>query len=211
MQCLLCGSETKLFFTYEARLGQQYYQCSGCSSVQLHPDFYVTREEEKARYLTHNNDVHDPGYRKFVSPIVNGILEDYEPSHKGLDFGSGTGPVIAKMLRDRSYSITTYDPFFSPDEDALNSTYDYIACCEVAEHFHQPKEEFTRLKHLLRPGGSLYLKTDLYDATIDFAGWRYKDDETHTFIYHADAFRWIKEKVGFSELKIMPDLIVLRK
>ena len=31
-------------------------------------------------------------------PITTYVLENFLPAHKGLDFGSGTGPVISSML-----------------------------------------------------------------------------------------------------------------
>lgn len=161
MHCLLCGSDTTLFFVYKARDGQKFFRCTSCGCILLHPDYYVSEEDEKARYLTHNNDVNDKRYQRFVSPIVNAILNDFSKVDEGLDFGSGTGPVISKMLRDEGYQIRTYDPFFDPDTHALSTSYDYIAGCEVVEHFHQPAKEFARLSALLRPGGKLYLKTEL--------------------------------------------------
>ena len=36
----------------------------------LDPLDYLSQEEEKERYKNHNNDVNDPRYQKFVSPIV---------------------------------------------------------------------------------------------------------------------------------------------
>jgi len=211
MKCSLCAEKINLFFTYEARKSQRYYQCTNCHSILLHPDFYISSADEKARYLTHNNDVEDPGYRKFVSPVVQAVLNDFEAHHRGLDFGAGTGPVITHMLEDHGYQLTTYDPFFIPDSSALDNTYDYIVCCEVIEHFHDPHKEFKKLKSLLKTNGVLYLKTDLYSEETDFENWSYKDDETHTFFYHADALRWIQQHIGFSRVGIQKNLIVLNK
>lgn len=197
--CILCGSETTFFRVARNR---RYFQCSGCLSVMMDPQDYVTLQEEKARYETHNNDVNDPGYQQFVSPIVKQILHHHTPGEQGLDFGAGTGPVITKLLRDKGFHIRTYDPFFDADHSCLENTYHYIACCEVAEHFHQPAAEFMKLRSLLKPGGRLYCMTELYDHDIDFDAWNYKNDETHVIFYHRRALEWIREHAGFSRLEI---------
>ncbi|MBS3777581.1 MAG: hypothetical protein KGY70_20475, partial [Bacteroidales bacterium] len=70
--CILCGSETTFFRVARKR---RYFQCSGCSSVMMDPQDYVSIQKEKARYETHNNDVNDRGYQHFVSPVVERILQ----------------------------------------------------------------------------------------------------------------------------------------
>jgi SAM-dependent methyltransferase len=127
----------------------------------------------------------------------------------GLDYGAGTGPVITKMLREKGYQIETYDPFFNPRKEALKKTYDYIVCCEVIEHFHNPVEEFEGLKNILKNGGTLYCMTQLYDSSIHFKTWNYKDDETHVIIYHRKGMEYIQKRFGFSSLEINNRLILL--
>jgi hypothetical protein len=68
--------------------------------------------EEKERYLTHNNDITDPRYQKFVQPVVNAVMENFSTASKGLDFGAGAGPVAAEVLGGKGYSVKLYDPFF---------------------------------------------------------------------------------------------------
>ncbi len=206
INCILCSSEAKPFFETKTR---DYYQCKNCSSILMDPDDYISAGEEKERYLKHNNDVNDPGYQRFVSPIVNEVLRRQSAYDSGLDYGAGTGPVIAKLLEDNGYQIETYDPFFNGNKEALRKTYDYIVCCEVVEHFHNPVEEFEGLKNILKKGGILYCMTQLYDSTINFKTWNYKDDETHFIIYHKDAMEWIRKRFGFSSLEINNRLILL--
>jgi len=139
MNCPLCSTPSQLYHTHTERDDQQYFRCPECQSIAMHPRHYLTREEEKARYLTHNNDVNDPGYQKFVRPVIQAVTTRTQTNHHGLDYGAGTGPVITKLLREKGYSMTTYDPIFIPNSEALNATYDFIVCCEVAEHFHDPQ------------------------------------------------------------------------
>ncbi len=173
----------------------------------LEPELRPNPEEEKLRYLHHENDVNDLGYQKFSSPITSAVLRDFTPSDKGLDFGAGTGPVIAKLLTDKQFNISLYDPFFHPEAELLEQRYDYIVCCEVIEHFYSPSKEFALLKRLLKPGGKLYCMTDLYHEEVKFKSWYYKNDPTHVFFYHLQSLEHIKNKFEFSKLSIEGRLI----
>ena len=159
------------------------------------------------RYKEHNNDIEDEKYQKFVSPISSSIMRDFTHNNKGLDFGAGTGPVISKILKDNDFLIEQYDPFFHNYPDLLEEKYDYIACCEVMEHFHNPKKEFGLLKKLLLQDGKLYCMTDIYNKNINFHNWYYKNDPTHVFIYHKETVNWIKEKFGFLNVTIEDRLV----
>lgn len=204
MQCTLCNSEAAL--AYE--LGRMnYYRCTNCLSIMLDPLNRLPSELEKRRYEEHNNDVDDPRYQKFVAPIVDGIKRMFGAEHTGLDFGSGPGPVITKLFRDEGFNIQPYDPFFADSPRLLDAKYDYIACCEVMEHFHSPKEEFERLRSLLKPKGILYCMTRIYSEDIDFRQWHYKNDQTHIFFYHKNALHWIQSHLNYSKLNIEGRLI----
>jgi len=204
--CPLCEGESTVFYQHKTRL---YHQCKTCKGIFVDPSLIPDSIHEKSRYEEHQNDVNDEGYQKFVSPITNAILNNYSPLDKGLDFGAGTGPVIAKILREQDYQIALYDPFFHYFPNLLNQTYDYIACCEVIEHFHFPAKEFDLLKSLLRKGGTLYCMTDIYDNSIDFHQWYYKNDITHVFIYQKETLEWIKETYGFLKLTVKDRLVTL--
>ena len=206
MKCSLC-SGTAYWLTTAA--DRDYYRCGGCRSVLLHPQFFLSSEQEKARYETHQNCTDDPRYQKFVSPIVDAIKERFGNQAIGLDFGAGTGPVITKMLSDAGYDMALYDPFFHDNPKALNQQYDFIACCEVIEHFHQPAKEFRLLRSLLKAGGVLYCKTELVSESTDFENWYYKNDPTHVFFYNQKAFAQICEDTAFSNVQIDGRLIIL--
>lgn len=217
MNCPICSTSTKttipsqLYYTHTLRNNQRYYRCPDCHSVAMHPEHYLSREDEKARYLTHNNDVNDPRYQKFVRPVIRAVTSHTQTHHHGLDYGAGTGPVITKLLREKGYSMTTYDPFFIQNSEALNITYDFIVCCEVAEHFHDPNREFSRFQQLLKPCGLLVIKTELLTPDIDFPNWYYINDPTHTIFYSSKGMRRMLIQHGFQSLDISPRLVIARK
>ncbi len=204
MECGLCGQTAGLF--YEEAL-KKYFRCGNCSAVFLSKAHHVSEQEEKERYEKHNNDVEDSGYRGFVAPIVDRVTECFSPSRSGLDFGAGTGPVAASMLREKGYHVELYDPFFWDMPEVLESKYDFIVCCEVIEHFRFPEKEFCLLKSMLKPGGMLFCMTDIYSECRDFGKWYYKDDPTHVFFYHRDTFEWIKSFLSFSRVDIRGRLV----
>lgn len=203
--CPLCKSNSNNFYK------KVYYQCVNCYGLFRPAQLLPTLEAEKNRYETHNNDVENEGYQNFVSPITNAILENHDAEDVGLDFGAGSGPVIANMLERKGYKPLLYDPIFHIYPELLERKYDYIFACEVIEHLHNPYEEFSRLYNILNTNGKLYCMTHLYDKSIDFDRWYYKNDFTHVFIYTRETIHWIATEIGFSDYKIDDRLITFWK
>ncbi len=202
--CPLCSGTSTIFYQKNKQL---FYKCDNCFGIFLDKSLRPNRNDELLRYKEHNNDINDKRYQKFVLPITSSIIKDFTKNNKGLDFGAGTGPVISKVLKDNNFSIEQYDPFFHNYPDLLNKKYDYIACCEVIEHFYNPGKEFKLLKKLLLQNGILYCMTDIYNENINFDNWYYKNDPTHVFIYHKKTIDWIKENFGFNKTTIKGRLI----
>lgn len=205
MLCSLCNSATRNFEVIKER---EYVQCINCKAILLSPESYLSPQEEKSRYRFHNNDVNDPGYLSFVSPVIDKIRSDMPTDSTGLDFGCGTGPVIASELEKSGYNIRLYDPYFQPNRTFLDKQYDFIICCEVMEHFQKPLEEFRLLRSLLKPEGKLYCKTAVWNEAINFNSWYYKDDPTHVIFYNRESLLWIRENLEFSSVDIYDELMV---
>lgn len=205
MICTLCGSA--LINKRDA----YYYDCDKCKAIVLDEKLYLSPDKEKAIYENHNNDVTDVRYQNFVSPITNFVFENYSAEHKGLDFGSGTGPVISSVLINKGYNIVQYDPFFAPNKNTLNQRYDYIASCEVFEHLFKPKVEIDRLLSLLNDKGSLLIMTMLYNEEIDFNDWYYRRDPTHVFIFKKETIEFIAKEKNLEIDSITDRFIALRK
>jgi hypothetical protein len=206
LACPLCSGSSSHYYKHKER---DFLQCHTCSSVFLHPKDYLTPDTEQEHYKHHKNDPYNTGYQNFVRPVVDKILENFKPEHKGLDFGSGTGSPIVKLLEDEHYSISQYDLYFHNNVEILKQQYDYIAASEVAEHFKEPYQEFRLLKSLLKPNGKIYVMTELWKNDPDFGSWYYKNDHTHVFLYHPDAFEWIKNEFGFRDVQIDKRVVTL--
>ena len=204
-KCPLCNTLAEKF--YEDT--QRYYRCPNCDGIFVDERQLPNEESEKERYELHDDNAEDVGYIKFVSPITKNIMNDFSQDAKGLDFGAGTSQIITKVLQKKAYDIVSYDPYFHPYPELLDQKYDYIASCEVIEHFYHPAQEFKRLSSMLKEKGKLYLMTDIYDESIDFGQWYYKNDPTHVFIYTKKTFEWIREEFGFKNLSIDKRFILL--
>lgn len=175
-------------------------------------DCLLPEEDEKKRYLEHNNDVNDPGYRKFARPIADYITGNFSPGiSEGLDFGAGTGPVISRLLEERGFRISLYDPFFHPRKESLERKYDFIIASEVIEHFKNPYAEFKLLESLLKSPGSLAARTHLLSEGEAFEDWYYRKDPTHVFFYRQKTLEWLKEEFNFRSLSVDGKIIILSK
>lgn len=204
MICPLCSTPLN------HRLDDTYFACRECQGVVMDEQHYLTSDQERAHYETHVNDVHDVRYQQFTAPIWKYILANFQPMDVGLDFGSGTGPVISKVLQDHGFHVEQYDPFFAPDASVLDQPYQYIFSCEVIEHFFHPRAEFERLVQLLLPGGALILMTHIWNSNIDFQNWYYRKDPTHVFIYREETMRYIAREFGLEIHEMDERLVVFR-
>jgi hypothetical protein len=188
----------------------RFFRCQGCSLILKDPTVRATPSQERAHYLKHNNDLADAGYREHLLKVVGPLVLRLPPSAVGLDYGCGPVLSVEPLMRERGFRCHSYDPIFSPRPELLTeNTYNYIACCEVAEHFQHPREEFFRLHALLRPGGVLALMTRLPPDTFDT--WWYQRDPTHVVFYSERTFAWIAGHVGFEILERRGDLVLMGK
>ncbi len=205
MNCTLCDS------LLHRRKDESYFECDTCMGLVKDEAHYLDPATEKGRYLLHNNNVEDPAYQKFTAPIWKYVIQEFKPESKGLDFGSGTGPVISKMLLENNYSIAQYDPYFADSPELLAEKYDYIISCEVIEHFYHPKLEFQRFSEMLKKFGQLICMTLLYKPEIDFKDWNYRKDPTHVFIYQKETIAYITKSFDFHSHEIRNGRMVIWK
>jgi SAM-dependent methyltransferase len=178
--------------------GLEYWRCDACEASFLDPAKRPARAEEHAHYLHHENDPDDPAYRRFLARLADPLLARLSQGSSGLDYGCGPGPALAAMMREAGHAVSLYDPYFRQNAAVLESTYDFITCTEVAEHFHRPAEEFDRLGGMLRPGGWLAVMTCFQTDDERFANWHYRKDPTHVVFYRKTTLRTVAAQRGWS-------------
>lgn len=194
--CPLCGSLSTTGF-HQSREGR-YFLCGDCGLVHLDRQHWPTPDEERERYLQHRNHRDDEGYVQFLRRLADPVMERVPAGSHGLDYGSGPAPVMAELLTERGMAMTSYDPLFLPDASALSTRYDFITCCEVLEHVHDPHSLLDRFPTLLRRGGLLGVMTSLRRDDQDFGAWRYRRDPTHVCFYNEQTLDWIAASRGWT-------------
>ncbi len=207
--CPLCCSERiSLFFTDKNR---QYLSCARCQLVFVPERYWLNAKAEKAIYDLHENDAQDQGYRKFLSRLSSPLLERLTPAQKGLDFGCGPGPTLAKILIEQGHEVDLFDPFYFNNPGALTKIYDFICATEVVEHLHDPNKEFSTLFSLLKPGGWMGIMTKLVIDLQAFSNWHYIRDLTHISFFSRNTFEYLAESYSAELCFIDNDVILLRK
>lgn len=207
--CPLCHSKKTSFFTNA--MSRDYFLCANCKLIFVPPLYFLRKFEEKNRYDLHENSIKDKGYVKFLSEIVQAIVNRIEPPSFGLDFGSGPTPVLAEILQKSGFKINIYDTFYAEYPEVLKEKYEFISLSEVAEHFYKPAEEFNELIKLLKPNAYLFAMTSCTDTIKDFQNWYYMKDDTHVCFYATESMEYIAKKYELMLEKVSEKLFVFQK
>ncbi len=209
MICIVCKNQrAKEYKNIEQK---RYWKCSYCEAIFLDKKFYLSSNDEYKHYLTHNNDLNDPRYKKFLSHLTLPLIERIKLNSIGLDYGCGPGPALSLMLREKGYKMFNYDPFFHPAKRNLLKKYDFISCTETVEHFHNPFGEFTRFNELLNNNGIIGIMTNFHSKQNIFENWYYIKDPTHVVFYNKKTFRIIAKIFDWDCEFLVNNLVFLKK
>ncbi|MEJ2541221.1 MAG: class I SAM-dependent methyltransferase, partial [Gemmatimonadota bacterium] len=196
LRCPLCGVEDAEEHLRQG--GRRFLRCPTCDLLFLDPVQRLGPADERARYQTHENHPEDPRYRAFLRRLADPLLERLAPGSVGLDYGSGPGPTLSRILTEAGHPTRDYDPFFTADPSVLDREYDFVTCSETAEHFFDPAGEFRRIDGLIAPGGWFGLMTGIVRPGLDLASWWYLRDPTHVAFYSPAALKWIARDRSWS-------------
>ena len=193
--CPLCY-ETEQISVLDSAMPRRYLACGRCYLAYMHPDDYLSADEEKAYYATHENSIDDEGYVGFLNILLEPLLEviKQKKEKSALDYGCGPGPTLPVLLEQNGIRCDNYDPFFFPE--ALSPPYDVITATECFEHFHHPEDELRKLVSMLNPSGLLALMTSRWSNDEKFMHWHYNRDPTHVIFMHERTISHIEERFG---------------
>lgn len=209
MQCPLCNNSATRHFHRDKN--REYRQCDCCLLVFVPPDYHLDAAREKAEYDLHQNNVDDPGYRRFLSRLVWPVQAKIPPPAQGLDFGCGPGPALAQMFQKAGYVMKMFDKFYARDFSVLAGPYDFITCTEVVEHLAEPGKTLDQLFSIIVPGGWLGIMTKLVIDSAAFARWHYKNDLTHICFFSRYTFQWLANHWACPVEFVGNDVILLKK
>ncbi len=199
-------NSTLLFHKSENRV---YLHCQNCDLVYVPDTFLINEKEEKEKYDNHQNSPENLGYVDFLNRLLT-PLERYLPKNaKGLDFGSGPGPTLSVIMKNRGYKMDIYDYFYARDNSVFGRQYDFITSTEVIEHLKDPLFEIQRLWNLLTKNGYLGIMTAFRIKNFD--SWYYKRDLTHIRFFTPKTFKWLAKKLQAKILLIDNGVIILKK
>lgn len=193
-QCPLCN-HTKIDF-YHRDNTREYFNCPACNLVFVPPPWHLSADDEKTYYDLHENQLDDPGYRRFLDRLFSPLNQRLKPASKGLDFGCGPGPALAKMFEEAGHTVALYDPHYAPDKTVLSANYDFITLSEVAEHLTQPGRDLDTLWDLLADDGWLAIMTKRVRDHEAFKTWHYITDPTHISFFSDTTFQTLADHWG---------------
>lgn len=209
MKCKICNSET--YELFDEQFDMIYHRCKSCSFIYEDPNHHVSYDVEKNEYDTHNNSIEDEGYVNMFNRFIN-AFNPFVDGKDLLEFGSGPEPVFSEVLRRIGFNVTSYDPFYLPDESYLNKQYDIITSTEVFEHFVDPMKEIEGLVSLLKPEGLLAIMTQFPKDDDHFLKWWYRRDRTHISFYTVETFEYIAKRYHLEIIfKNEKDYMIFRK
>ena len=195
MRCQICYSnDTKICAKI---LSKTYWECKTCFAKFLDVSHYLSAKDEYAHYCTHQNEIYDPRYRKFLSKLVIPLKRVLTNQKFGLDYGCGPGPALSIMLDECGFEMSKYDPFFFPDNKILSKKFDFITSSETVEHFFNPNAEFIRLDKMLKTNGIIAIMTNFLTEDLNFEDWYYRKDPTHVVFYSKTTFETISKQRGW--------------
>lgn len=209
-RCKICGDFGQRIEKMEEPI---YYHCFKCDFIFMDEEFWMTPEEEKEFYYTHENTSDNEGYvnmfKKFLDKAVVPFQDEIESA---LDFGAGPGPVLAMLLEEIGIQTDIYDPYFAPKKVYQGKRYDLITSTEVFEHFSDPMVEIEQLNDHLNSGSYLAVMTLFHGGVENFPKWFYRRDPTHISFYSTRTFEWIAQYFGFKMIVLdEKNVCVLKK
>jgi len=206
MKCLLCNN--KNLNNFKIKNKNEYFHCLLCDTIFLNPKYYIDTNEEKRRYLKHQNNYIDEGYLKFLSKIRDPMLKYVNNNDIGIDYGCGHTPVLSKMFKDCGIVVDNYDYYFYKNIPLINH-YNFLVCSEVIEHFHDPMSEFLTMKSILKEKSILAFMTSMHKKDLNFEDWWYKNDPTHVIFYSLNTFEYLANFFNKRIVYHFKDVVIL--
>ncbi len=177
--------------------------------VYVPNSFLITKEEEKQKYDNHQNSLENLGYVSFLNKLLTPLRSYLPKEAKGVDFGSGPGPTLSLLMKERGYDMDIYDYFYAKNDFIFDKKYDFITMTEVIEHLKDPFFEIQRLWSLLYEDGLLGIMTAF--RVKDFHSWYYKRDMTHIRFFTPKTFKFLAKKINAKILYLNDGVIILKK
>lgn len=210
--CKICKEVSTLI--QDPKKDLVYYRCTSCGFVSLDDQHIIDSVQEKEQYDLHNNGFESRGYVQMFEDFIKLAIEPYSKNiQTALEFGSGPGPVLSKLLENRGLEVDIYDLYYSPLKVYERKAYDLITSTEVFEHLQKPLEVLELLVEHTKQNGYIVLMTKFPPKDDkEFLAWWYRRDPTHISFFTPQSFEVMAEKVGLKVLQtINQNIVVFQK
>jgi hypothetical protein len=192
-QCVICSNKTEQWIIKD----KLYFYCSNCNFISLDKKYFVSKKQQKLRYLKHNNNLENKGYVDMLNGFIDIIIKNKKGIEKALDFGSGPNPVLKMLLEKKRIKTDIYDIHFQKNKIFSNKKYDLITMTEVLEHIKNPLNTLKMLSKHLNKEGIIAIMTLFHPNKKDlFQDWWYITDETHIGFYTIKTIEKIAELIS---------------
>jgi len=194
--CKICSGESE---NLESELsGINYYYCKACEYIFSGEEKLLPPEEEKRRYLLHDNTEDNTGYVEMFDELIRKNLLPYRGKLRtALDFGCGQGKVLAGLLKKYGFCVDVYDKYFFPEPVYENKKYDLITATELIEHLKNPMKVLAFMKNHLNDKGLIMIVTLFHPGDGgNFKKWWYRNDSTHISFYTPCTMKYIAHKLN---------------
>jgi len=208
-RCPLCDG-VEICELFEAN-GRTFFECIDCDILLASATSKLTHAEELNRYQRHNNAADNTGYIAYLSKLTQQLIPHLTPAARGLDFGSGPTVILSTILEQQGFLVQNYDPFFGPALNENLAPFDFITCCETAEHFEFPTREFKLMNSIVKPGGFIAIMTNLREGERRSAAWWYLRDVTHRCFYSRKTFEFLATSISWDLISILDDVIIFKR
>lgn len=226
---VFCEQKTALNKKYYEKLinteqGLLYYRCQDCQTIFKDPSWFPSKAQEKELYDTHQNDSSDERYilhlRKLFDPLLVCLSESHQISRSKvavLDYGCGPERALPQVIKATRPSMledmvcTSFDPLYFPGHLPRNH-FSAVFCCEVAEHFHHPYENFYKMVSCLKSHGFLAVMTQSPPLDpVAFVKWYYHRDPSHVVFYSSQSFKSIAHLFGLRLMMERNGIVIFRR
>ena len=180
--CRLCGASCSA--PVSPTPVRAMWHCRKCDLIFVDDVALPPSEQERERYLKHQNHIDDEGYVATFDQIRQ-LVRDHartKPQPHLLDFGCGPVPVLVELMRRESFDAKGYDPYFTPTL-CDGEQFDVITCVETVEHFARPRRSFEQIDAHLKANGVFIMQTQWHHGPETIHDWWYARDITHVAFY----------------------------
>jgi SAM-dependent methyltransferase len=228
--CLVCsGSRLRHILSIEK---YPVLACGDCGYAAIHPQppDEALAEIYGAHYELLKETDHRDELKRATAEHYLKLIDAYRGgTQRGtlLEVGCGTGEFLAAASQagyevagveisataceQARRKLTSSSQIVTGDLSAAEGQYDVVALNDVIEHVRDPRATLARIRHLLNPGGTVFLATpnlDSWSARLLRTRWmEFKLEHLHYFT--PKTLSLLLSQCGFQEISVKPGVKVL--